>query len=254
MRRRAGGLWLVVLLGCAVCPAAPALAAGPFLTDNAETLAAGHWQVDLFSIGTAMRGATTGLGPELEADYGATSNVQLHVIAPFGYRAGPGKTLGFGYGDTEFGIKARLPDAADADWLPQVALYPLVELPTGNQPLGLSTGHDRVFLPLWLSKDIGPWTVFGGGGYWINPGAGRQDWWFAGAGLDRRITAQLSLGAELFNETANLAGGKDATGFDLGATYDLSETWHVLAAIGSGLRNADTTNRFSYYLGVRLTF
>jgi hypothetical protein len=44
------------------------------------------------------------------------------------------------------------------------------------------------------------------------------------------------------------------TGFDVGATYDLSEHWHLLASAGSGLQNRHATNQFSYYLGLQWTF
>jgi len=38
----------------------------------------------------------------------------------------------------------------------------------------------QAFLPVWMQKDVGDWTVYGGGGYWINPGAGQKNWWFTG--------------------------------------------------------------------------
>jgi hypothetical protein len=36
--------------------------------------------------------------------------------------------------------------------------------------------------------------------------------------------------------------------------YDLSETWHLLAAVGSGLQNRTDTHVVSYYVAVELTF
>ena len=244
----------LTLLAGVLMASGPAFAGPPYRTDDPEPVAPQHWEVNLFSSGTAVKGATSGLGPALEVNYGAAENVQVHLIAPFGYSGQSGKSLGFGYADTEIGVKYRFVDPGEDDWYPQVAVFPLVEVPTGNQRLGLSTGHAQVFLPMWLSKEFGAWTVFGGGGYWVNPGLGNKDWWFAGVGLTRKVTEALSVGVELFNQTANVVGGKASTGFSVGGTYDLSETWHVLASIGRGVRNAETTNQMSYYLGVQMTF
>jgi hypothetical protein len=46
----------------------------------------------------------------------------------------------------------------------------------------------------------------------------------------------------------------DSTGFNVGAIYDISENWHVLASVGSGMQNQSSTNQFSYYAGLQLTF
>jgi outer membrane cobalamin receptor len=47
---------------------------------------------------------------------------------------------------------------------------------------------------------------------------------------------------------------KEGTGFNIGTTYDFSENWHLLASVGTGIQNQSTTNQFSYYLAVQLTF
>jgi hypothetical protein len=44
-------------------------------------------------------------------------------------------------------------------------------------------------------------ATFGGGGYWINPGAGNKNHWFVGWVLERKITDKLTLGVELFHQT-----------------------------------------------------
>jgi hypothetical protein len=64
----------------------------------------------------------------------------------------------------------------------------------------------------------------------------------------------LSVGAELFHQTANTVGSKDQTGFNLGLTYDLSEHYHLLISAGSGLQSRATTNALSYYTALQLTF
>jgi hypothetical protein len=135
-----------------------------------------------------------------------------------------------------------------------VAVFPLVEVPAGNQKLGFSTGHTQVFLPIWLQKDFGPWTVYGGGGYWINPGLGNRNYGFVGAAVWRKITDEFQVGVEAFHQTSPADGVKDSTGFNVGAVYDISETWHLLGSVGTGLQNRSTTNQLSYYLALQSTF
>jgi hypothetical protein len=48
-------------------------------------------------------------------------------------------------------------------------------------------------------------------------------------------------------------GGKDSTGFNIGAIYDFNEHNHLLTSIGTGIQNASTTNRFSWYIAYQIT-
>ena len=55
-------------------------------------------------------------------------------------------------------------------------------------------------------------------------------------------------------ETITADGVKESTGFNVGMVYDLSEHWHLLSSVGTGLQNRNETNQFSYYAAVQLTF
>lgn len=226
----------------------------PFRTDDPEPVPFQHFEITLFSFGTRTTGGWSGIGPALEVNYGAAPNLQLHVIVPVGYSAPAGGALGFGMGDIELGAKYRLITPGDDDWYPQVGVFPQVEVPAGNPSLGLGTGHTQVFLPIWLQKDFDPWTVYGGGGYWINPGFGDKNYTFVGVALWRKVTDALAIGAEVFHQTSSGDGIKDSTGFNVGTTYDVSDNWHLLASVGTGAWNRTTTNQISYYLGLQLTF
>jgi hypothetical protein len=159
-----------------------------------------------------------------------------------------------GDGDTEFGTKYRFIPEDENGWRPQVGVFPLIEAPTGDAHRGLGTGHTHAYLPLWIQKSFGDWTTYGGGGYWINPGGGNKNYWFAGWLLQRQVTEQLAVGGELFHQTANTIGGRDSTGFNLGGIYDITKNHHILFSAGRGVQNASSTNQFSYYLGYQLTF
>ena len=119
-----------------------------------------------------------------------------------------------------------------------IGIFPLVELPTGNQSHGLGAGHIRVFLPVWVQKNFGEWTTYGGGGYWINQdeNLATRITGFPAGFSSGKITEKLTLGGEIFHQTADTIDGVDSTGFNLGGSYDFDEHNHLLFSAAGGFR------------------
>lgn len=226
-----------------------ALAGPPFRTDDPEPVEYRHWEVYLATQYQRNHDDTAAAAPLLEINYGAYPNLQLHLIAPLLYEKPEGESAQYGYGDTEFGFKYRFIN--ETELMPQVGIFPLIEIPTGDEDRGLGNGKAQVFLPVWLQKSWGPWTSYGGGGYWINPGEGNKDYWFFGWEAQRKITELLTLGAEIFHQTRSEEEGDRNTGFNMGGFINLSELQHILFSAG---RDFSGPNRFSFYLGYQLTF
>ena len=236
-----------------------ALAGPPFITDDPEPVDPGHWEVYAFSFGASDRGAATGVGPSIEVNYGAAPNLQLHFIGNLAYDAPAGQSRQYGLGDVELGAKYRLINPGKDDWYPQVGVFPLVELPTGDARRGLGGGYVAAFLPVWVQKDFADWTTYGGGGYWINPGPGNRNYWFAGWLLQRQVTKRLALGAEVFHQTSSMAGRPASSGFNVGGQYDFSDHDHLLFSAGrGGLAYAVDAGAVkyptTYYLAFQYTF
>ncbi len=251
------GLWLMLVAGSAI-------AGPPFQTDDPEPVEPGHWEVYGFTIGSFVHGESAGLLPAAELNYGALDNLQLHLVAGTAFNSQSVTGTEFGFADVTLGAKFRFITANEDDWWPQVGTFPMLSLPSGNAARGLGTGRIHEFLPLWVQKDFGKWTTYGGGGYWFNPGPGNKGYWFTGWLLQRRVTEDLLLGGEVFHQTASTTGGpgsvgyplgsRDSTGFNVGGVYDFTEHYHLLFSAGRGLQNVSTTNEFSYYLGLQWTF
>lgn len=153
---------------CAFAVAADAARAGaPFVTDDPEPVEPGHWEVFLAAQPAHDPDAWSGTAPFVDANYGAAENLQLHLIVPFAFDAPVHERNSYGYGDTEVGAKFRF--VQEAELRPQVGVYPLLVLPTGDESRGLGGGRVQAFLPVWLQKSWGdperPWTSYGGGGY-----------------------------------------------------------------------------------------
>jgi len=244
-------VWGVVLL---VVLAGPAVAGPPFETDDPDVVDFGHWEVDMFGTGTAAGGGAVGQAPAIEVDYGILHDLMVHTIVPLAYAQAPGGGTRFGPGDIELGAEYRFLDT-DNKWdLPEVATFPLLEVPAGDAAHGLGAGHWHGYVPVWMEESWGKWTSYGGGGYWINPGPGNRNYWFSGVVLQNQVADDLALGGEVFHQTPVTVGGRASTGFNLGATYDFSDHYHLLLSAGRGLQNANPTNRFTYYVAFQWTF
>jgi hypothetical protein len=245
----------VVLWTLALIPGA-ALAGPPFRTDDPEPVDYQHWEFYTFTTGTHVKDDTSGALPAFEFNYGLFPNAMVHVVAPVAFDHPSGSPTLFGIGDVELGFKYRLIEQDKNGARPSIGIFPLVELPSGDQSRGLGAGHASVFLPIWIQKDFGDWTTYGGGGYWFNKydTYGDKDHWFFGWLLQRKITEKLSLGGEIFYETADTVDGVDSAGFNLGGQYDFDEHNHLLFSAGRGFQHAQETNLYSWYLGWQITF
>ncbi len=251
--RRAACGWAVFVVG-AIAALSPRVAhAGPpFVTDDPEPVEYRHWEWYLASQHAHDRDGWTGTAPHVEVNYGAVPDLQLHLVAPLAYAAPSGGTSTYGYGDTELGAKFRF--LHEGAWMPQVGAFPLVEVPTGSHARGLGNGKAQVYLPVWLQKSFGPWTTYGGAGYWINPGEPgehHRNWWYLGWLVQRQLTGFLAAGVELFHSTPKSDGDPHETGFNAGVMLDLTSHHHVLLSAGRAIHGP---TMFSGYAAYQLTF
>lgn len=157
----------------------------------------------------------------------------------------------YGRGDTELGFKWRFLQQSN-DGL-DVATFPMVDIPTGNARRGLGSRQASYFLPVWLQKDWGPWTAYGGGRRWFGGDPGQRDHWFSGVLVQRRFGPRLYFGGELLHSGAPTVGGSVSTGFNVGGGYTLSGPYQVLFSAGRNLTDV-ADNRFSFYLALYRTF
>jgi hypothetical protein len=236
-----------------------AQAGPPYVTDDPEPVDYGHWEVYGFSAGAYRASDFTGVGPSIEVNYGALPNLQLHMILNAVFDTPAGQSAQRGLGDTELGVKYRMVNPGPDDWFPEIGVFPLLEVPTGNARRALGSGHLQEFLPVWLQKNFGKWTTYGGGGYLISPGVGNRNSWFAGWLVQRQVTDKLALGVEIFHQTS-IATGRDGTsGFNVGGIYDFTDHYHLLLSVGRGALQyavdaGALAKPFTYYAAFQWTF
>jgi hypothetical protein len=220
----------------------------PFRTDDPEPVELHHVELYLASTGVDAPDSNSGSLPLVEFNYGVLPDTQVHVVVPYAYAGLPGQHTARGLGDTEIGVKLRFLSEGRAR--PQVGIFPMVELPTGDAARGLGAGRAQIYLPLWVQKSWGEWTSYGGVGWWRNPGQGRRDWTYAGWLLQRKVGSRLALGGEVFAATASQEGGSGSTGYNLGAILDVTGRHHVLVSAGKNLSGDPETH---FYIGYQLT-
>jgi hypothetical protein len=227
----------------------PVWAGPPFLTDDPAPVDYLHWEFYIASMHTQTSDGWSGTSPHIELNYGVVPNVQLHLIAPLAYDAPNKGAAHYGYGDTELGVKFRF--IQETEKMPQVGIFPLLEIPSGSEADGLGSGHVQAFLPLWAQKSFGDWTIYGGGGYCINPGAGNENWGLGGVVLQRQITKNFALGAEIYHRTTMEIGGQGDTAFNTGTMIDFTQHQHLLFSAG---RSINGPTDFQAYIAYQFTF
>jgi hypothetical protein len=225
------------------------IAGPPYSTDDPEPVAYLHWEFYLATQSERTPNVSTGTVPHFEINYGAAPNLQLHLIAPLAYSRPSGGPTAYGPGDAELGAKLRFVEESES--MPMVGTFPMIELPSGSEAQGLGTGHLRAFIPLWLQKSFGPWMTYGGGGYWVNPGAGNRDYWYVGWQVQRQLTKVAAVGGEVFYTTPDRVGGDGNLRFNIGVVLDFTDHHHILMSAGRSI-SGDTL--FQSYLSYQLTF
>jgi hypothetical protein len=230
---------IVLLLGFG---GRPSFAGPPFVTDDPEPVEYKHWEVYLASQYVKTEDDGAGTAPHIEVNYGAYPNLQLHVIAPAAFDRPVGGATAYGYGDTELGMKYRF--IQETTQCPQIGTFPLMEVPTGNADRALGNGNAQIYIPIWLQKSWGPWTSYGGGGYWINTGAAHRNGSFIGWLVQRDLSKVFTLGAEVFHRDIETVEGPTGTGFTTGGQVNFSDHTHLLFAAGRDFSGPEMLTRY----------
>lgn len=225
----------------------PAIAGPPYITDDPVPTDLGHWEIYAFTAGDG-RHSTFDDETGLDLNYGGFKDVQLTATVPLGLSHDPATGWHAGTGDLELAVKYRFVDDQKSGI--SVAAFPRAILPTSTIA---SNERTRLLLPVWAEKDFaGGTSLFGGGGYEINPGPGNRNFWQAGAALTHDVSKQLSLGAEVATQGRDAVDSTPRTDAGLGAILKLSDHYALLAS--GGPTWADRHVGYHFYASLGLFF
>lgn len=255
-------LLALCLLTVALISSVPALAGPPFQTDDPEPVEFRHYEFYIFGSSDGTPVETDFSAPAAEFNWGAAPNLQIHVVLPLGailpsgnpayLPAGAGPNA-YGLTDTEIGVKYRW--VKETKYRPMIGTFTMVEAPTGSYSKGLGVGKTWYKLPVWLQKDWGEWTTYGGAGYEIVPQTDYRDFAYEGWLIQRNLGKKWTLGTEIFHhgvEGLATPQTRAATMVDFGGYYYFRNPgFQLLFAYGHSV--AGQTENYAY-LGLYWTW
>lgn len=207
-----------------------AWAGPPFVTDDPEPTELHKWEIYNFA-GFSRADGVSALDTGVDLNYGAVKDVQLTVVLPLHTETGQPLDVGDVQMAAKFKLLHQKPGTASVD----LTFFPRVFLPSGR-----GSRHTQLLLPLWVQRDAGKWSVFGGGGYTVNPGAGDRDYWVRGVVVTRAVRDGFQLGLEYYGQGAAADGERRIDGINLGMVIHLSGPYSLLASFGQGLNRPQT--------------
>jgi hypothetical protein len=239
MRMKYSKTLLLILLLSSQSYAGP-----PFVTDDPQPVDYKHWELYIASGQSFSENETIATLPHMEFNYGIIPEVQLHIILPMEY-SHIGSTSKYRFSNTELGIKYRFVDETESR--PQMGVFPLLELPTESNSGDERSKSIQAFFPLWIQKSWGDFTIYGGGGYWLNPGSDKKNSLLLGWEAQYNFSKALTLGGELFYQTPEDINSTASTSFNIGGYINLTDENHLLFSLGHTLNGDNVTTGYIAY-------
>jgi len=237
--------WLAAAL--ALMSGAPAIAGPPYITDDPVPTDTGHWEIYGFASGEG-RASDVDADAGFDLNYGPVKDVQLTATLPLSFAHDRVDGWRSGTGDVELAVKYRFIDDDKSGF--SAAVFPRVFLPTSSLD---SHERTRLLLPVWAQKDFaGGTSLFGGGGYEINPGPGNRNFWQAGIALTHDLNKTVSVGGELAWQQRSETDGTSEADAGLGSIVKLSD--HYALLFSGGPTWADHRTGYHFYGALGLFF
>jgi hypothetical protein len=243
-------LLLVILSALAL----PATAQGgpPFVGDDPGTPGDGNLEINVAAYTERHPTERIFDAPILDANYGWGPRIQLNYQVPYlvdGTDGGPTRS---GLGKSQIAVKWRFYDNDEKGL--QISTYPRIEFnnPTSSLVRGLVAYGTRFYLPIEVSKKVGPFQINPEAGYWFASNKGAA--WATGIVVGRDVSKRLELDGELYN-TANTDGSNHWNTYDGGGRYKLGEHFVLLFMAGRSFRGPSSGQpQFFGYLGMQFLF
>ena len=221
----------------------------PYQTDDPDPVPLHHFEAYVFELSDGTPAGTGLVGPSFEINWGAAPNLQLHLVIPFVTALRPGETAQHGIGDVEIGAKYRF--VKETSRMPEIGVFPFVELPAGDASRGLGVGTTWYRFPVWIKKSVGSWNTYGGGGEVVVNADGFKNYSFASGLLQRKITDRLTLGGEVIGHGAETPDPDEvgrAVIADFGGFYSVTPGFQLLFAVGHSIAwHPETYTYFALY-------
>lgn len=225
--------------------AAPAAAGPPYLNNDPAPTDTGGWEIYAFTTGEGRR-SDVDADAGVEFNYGPVEDVQVSATLPLSFSHSHGEGWESGTGHVELGVKYRFFKHERSHF--SAAFFPKAILPTSSL-----AHHEkaRFQLPIWMGKDFaGGASLFGGGGYNVNPNHGKKNSWQAGVTFTQAVSKKFSLGVEVMHQGPDSVGGTAQTRAGIGSVARLSKHYGLLFSAGPTWADHRTGYHFYAALGL----
>jgi hypothetical protein len=237
----------VIALALFMVAAQPAWAGPPFQSDDPQPTDYQHFEIYAFIKGVTAEAGQSGQSG-IDFNYGAAPDLQLTAVLPYGFNNPTSDVATSGVSNIELAAKYRFlhQDTFGLD----VSVFPRVFLPS---PSSVGDAQSSLLLPLWVQKDWGDISAFGGGGCQFTISGGARHSCIVGGTITKQFLPRLQLGAEIFHQTSD-GITLSSTTLGAGGRYDIDEHYHLLGYLAHGLQNVSETGSYSWYAAVLFTF
>jgi hypothetical protein len=244
-------LSVLPLLAMLAALSLPAVAQGgpPFITNDPGTPGDGNWEINIMTYSERHPAARIFNAPVLDLNYGVGSRIQLTYEVPYlvvGTDGGPTRS---GLGKSVAGVKWRFYDSDERKL--SISIFPQLEFnnPDASLRRGLVDYDTRFYLPVEVSKEVGPIHVNPEAGYIFASGKGAG--WFTGLVVLREINKRMEVAAEVYN-SANTDGTNRWNTYDGGGRYKLGEHFIMLFMAGRSFAGPSSSQPQLFgYLGMQ---
>ncbi|MGA7645441.1 MAG: hypothetical protein WBW01_02930 [Terriglobales bacterium] len=244
-------LSVLLLLAMLAALSLPAAAQGgpPFITNDPGTPGDGNWEINIMTYSERHPAARIFNAPILDLNYGVGSRIQLTYEVPYLVEGTNGGPTHSGLGKSLPGVKWRFYDSDEKKL--SFSIFPQLEFnnPDASLQRGLVNYNTRFYLPVEVSKEVGPIQVNPEAGYIFANGKGAG--WFTGLVVLREINKRMELAAEFYN-SANTDGTNRWNTYDGGGRYKLREHFILLFMAGRSFAGPSNSQPQLFgYLGMQ---
>jgi hypothetical protein len=223
----------------------------PMITDDTETVAPRHWEINTaFTMEVGADGRIFGT-PLLDVNYGMTKNTQLKVEIPWLILHQNGMRGISGLGNTNIGVRWRFRDE-DEKHRVAMSIYPQLEFnnPGSSVRRGIVDKGPEFLMPMEWQTKVGKYALGGDVGYRFKQG---PDEVIYGVIVGREFGESFELMGEIHGtgERQHLAGSEVV--FNLGSRVKMTKHSVLLLSAGRSIR-PDHDPQFVGYAGVQLNF
>lgn len=226
-----------------------ALAGPPFLTDDPDPIDYQTFEIiPAYSLDRAADGEEID-GPIADFNYGIAPDMHLNIQGGWSHLLPMGGPSESGISDLRMALKWRF--HTESTDTPEIAVYPAVEFPTGNAQKGLGNGQVWYQFPIWLEKNWGGWSSYGGAGWTLNRAPGQRDFFYGGWQLQRKLGDAWFLGGEVYSQGSTGTGAPGWTALNAGGGYTFNPHAALIFTAGHSIAGA---SQALGYIGVDFTW